>query len=72
MKMRLFTLFVLIVCLSLMSGTPGAVARGAEATASSPAAQEQSQHVRLVNHLGGSIGGVTVQGNYAFLGVGPA
>jgi len=70
MKMRLFTLLVMIVCLSLVSATPGAVARGADPTASSPAAQEQSQHVRLVDILGGSVGGFTVQGNYAYLGVG--
>ena len=70
MKMRLFTLFVLIIGLSLMSGTPGAVARGADPTANPAAAQEQSQHVRLVDILGGYMGGVTVQGNYAYIGVG--
>lgn len=71
MKTRLPTLVVLLLCLALGSSTPGTAARALGAAAGRAAVQQGSQHVRLVNYLGGSIGAVTVQGNYAYLGAGP-
>ncbi|MGQ9854480.1 MAG: hypothetical protein ACUVTG_13900, partial [Candidatus Oleimicrobiaceae bacterium] len=39
--------------------------------AASLAAQEASQNVSLVGHIGGSTFAVAVQGGYAYIGVGP-
>lgn len=71
MQTRLCTLFVLLICLALVSSTPSTAARELGAAASPAAVQQQAQQVRLVNYLGGAIGAVTVQGNYVYLGAGP-
>ena len=79
MKARIFTLFVLIVSVALVSSALGAAAQGPTPTLLSHqweggegvAVQQQSQNVQLVGQIGGETYAVAVQGNYAYIGVGP-
>ena len=74
MKERVFSLVVLVICLSLLltlaatGQTPEAQGTSSQVSA---APQASSVELGLVGQLGGGIYAVAVQGNYAYVGEGP-
>ena len=72
MKARIFGLFVLVVSLALLSSASGARAQEPPSTSwEGVVAQQQAQNVELVGQIGGPVYAVALQGNYAYVGVGP-
>jgi hypothetical protein len=79
MKTRIFSLFILVVGMVLMSNPLDAVAQGpvpkpdqqVEVWLGLAPAQQQTQNVKLVGQIGGLTRSVALQGNYAYIGIGP-
>lgn len=78
MKARLFTLFILVVSLTLWAALLRAGAMPTKAYGPEPQGRgilvtvpQQAQNVELVGQISGVTYAVTVQGNYACIGVGP-
>ena len=81
MKAKTFSIIFLIAVLALLLSGP-ATAQGPqpplppERSGALPLplgirAAQQAQNVKLVSQIGGSTRAVAVQGNYAYIGVGP-
>jgi hypothetical protein len=73
MRARILTAFSLIVTLALLAGASGAQAQMPQPwrAEDSSAPQQQGHNVVLEGQIGGDTSGVAIQGQYAYIGVGP-
>jgi hypothetical protein len=60
-----------VISLALVLSSSGSSIQKVEAAASPLNSEQQSHNVQLVGQIGGSTFGVTLQGDYAYIGVGP-
>jgi hypothetical protein len=72
MRIRLLSLFILVVHLALILNASGALAQGLGTSAGPEALQQQAQNVQVVAHIGGSTLDAAVQGNSLYIGEGPS
>ncbi len=73
MRIRLFVMIAIVLSLLLMISVPRTLAQGPEpgGLGDPVTALQHAQNVELVGQIGGAAMAVAVQGNFAYVGVGP-